>query len=71
METETLLTTAEAAKRLEICPDTLRQLARAGKLKYAMVIGRRGQRLFAQAEVEKLWRERQAGKLIVNDQQRR
>jgi len=53
-----LVTTAEAVKLLDLCPDSVRQLARLGKLKYATVIGRRGMRLFVKGEVERLQRKR-------------
>jgi excisionase family DNA binding protein len=56
---EGLLTTAEAGRLLQVCPDQVRQLARKGKLKPAMVIGgRRAQRLFTIEEVERLLKER-------------
>jgi hypothetical protein len=56
-ETENLLTTAQAGRRLELCPDAVRDLARRGKLKPAMIVGR-GQRLFTLREVERLRTER-------------
>ena len=58
MQLEIFLTTAQAAKRLDICPDTVRQLARAGKLKYAAIVGRNGQRLFSEAEVDRALKQR-------------
>ena len=52
-----LLTTREVAKILDLCPDAVRQLARGGKLKATVIVGR-GQRLFNQADVEQLHAQR-------------
>jgi excisionase family DNA binding protein len=49
---ETLLTTGEAAKRLDLSPDSVRRLEREGAL-HAIKVGK-GHRLFNQADVEKL-----------------
>jgi excisionase family DNA binding protein len=51
------LTSREVAKELDVCPDYIRLLARAGKLKAALVIGR-GMRLFDAATVEQLRTQR-------------
>ena len=46
------LTTSDAARRLDVCPDRVRQLSRSGRLK-AAIITRSGQRLYDEAEVER------------------
>jgi len=56
------LTTREVGKQLDICSDTVRQLARLGKLKAARTVGLNHQRLFTRAEVEKVRASRAAKK---------
>ena len=53
-----LLTTAQSAQRLDVTCESVRSMARKGKLKPAMIIGRMRQRLFKASEVERLRRER-------------
>lgn len=52
-----LLTTSEAAKILDLSPDSVRQFERKGILS-AVRVGK-GQRLFRKAEVEKLHEQRE------------
>lgn len=52
-----LLTTASAARRLDITPATVRQIARAGRLPFIRTDS--GQRLFRVDDVEQLARERE------------
>ena len=52
-----LITTSEAAKILDLSPDSVRRLERSGALP-AIKVGK-GHRLFEQAQVEKLRTERE------------
>ncbi len=50
-----LITTAESAPILKCVPDNVRKLARQGKLKTALIVGK-NQRLFHRRDVEALAR---------------
>jgi DNA-binding transcriptional MerR regulator len=56
-----LRTSAEAARRLHVGPDRIRQLARAGRLRPA-VVTESGLRLFADDELARYERERDANR---------
>ena len=59
-ETEVIYhTTSDVARRFGVVPDRVRQLARAGRLK-AAIVTRSGQRLFGEAEVARYEAERRA-----------
>jgi len=51
-----LLTSRDVARRLNVVPDRVRQLARSGRLQ-ASVTTESGQRLFSEAEVARYRRE--------------
>lgn len=61
LQNDELLSTAEAARILHVTPDRVRQLATSGKL--PPILSPSTGRLFARRTVERLARERAAGKV--------
>jgi len=62
MATRDLVFTSEAARILEVSPETVRLWERAGKLAALRVSG--GVRLFERSEIEKVARERTTGAAV-------
>lgn len=62
MASRDLVFTSEAARLLEVSPETVRLWERAGKLTALRVSG--GVRLFERSEIEKVARERATGAAV-------